>query len=227
MDFIQNDRLFNLEHCMTLEDANIDVYWKDTDGSYLGINDQFLHMIGVHSYDEVIGKSDSDLLWKEHSALLIKNDNEVMRTGQSKIYLEGGKIYTGETYPFLSLKKPLFSNLGKIIGIFGISILVEEKENTASALKRLSWILDPFNINHHQMIPPCAEPLSPNLTSQQFKCLLHLVKGMTIKQIATELTLSPKTVEHYLDAVKIKLNCHSRSELIGAALKITEIRAAL
>ncbi len=57
------------------------------------------------------------------------------------------------------------------------------------------------------------------LTKQQISCLRLLALGNTYKQIAVELGLSAKTVEHYLDAVKIKLNCESRSDLIMQAIE--------
>jgi len=66
-----------------------------------------------------------------------------------------------------------------------------------------------------------------NLTKRQLDCLLYLVKGLTIKQIGCELMLSPKTVEHYLDAVKTKLNCHTRSELIEKAFQFNDVRKYL
>ena len=66
-------------------------------------------------------------------------------------------------------------------------------------------------------------PINPatliSLTRQQTACLKHLALGFTFKQIAQTLGLSPKTVEHYLDNVKIKLNCQSRPELILQAIE--------
>ncbi|MFI4956163.1 MAG: LuxR C-terminal-related transcriptional regulator [Gammaproteobacteria bacterium] len=56
------------------------------------------------------------------------------------------------------------------------------------------------------------------LTPQQTACLKELALGSSIKQIAKILGLSPRTVEHYLNAIKIKLNCKSRSELIMQAI---------
>lgn len=61
----------------------------------------------------------------------------------------------------------------------------------------------------------CAVPLS----DQQTACLKLLAMGCTYKLIAKELGLSAKTVEHYLDAVKLKLNCESRSDLIMQAVE--------
>lgn len=52
------------------------------------------------------------------------------------------------------------------------------------------------------------------LSSRQKECLFHLVRGMTIKQVADTLKLSPRTVEHYIEAVKAKLDCNTRFDLI-------------
>lgn len=57
------------------------------------------------------------------------------------------------------------------------------------------------------------------ITKQQTECLKYLAMGLTQKQIGNTLGLSQKTVEHYLDAVKLKLNCHTRSELILQAIE--------
>jgi DNA-binding NarL/FixJ family response regulator len=57
------------------------------------------------------------------------------------------------------------------------------------------------------------------LTKQQTACLRHLALGLTHKQIGQELGLSQKTVEHYLDSVKLKLSCKTRAELIRQAME--------
>jgi DNA-binding CsgD family transcriptional regulator len=62
------------------------------------------------------------------------------------------------------------------------------------------------------------ESLIP-ITKQQTACLRLLALGSTYKKIGHELGLSAKTVEHYLEAVKMKLNCNSREELIMQAIE--------
>ena len=199
-----------------LDSDCIDVYWKDTAGHYLGVNEQFLRYVGVHSYDEVIGKTDADLIWAKHAPLVMKNDAQIVLTEQPKIFMEAGMAANVKVNNFLSCKKPLRLKSGKVIGTFGLSILVEDKNNINIALEKVSRFIDPFNLR----TMPLLAPTPHNLTQRQFECLLYLVKGMTVKQIATTLELSPKTVEHYLEAVKGKLNCFSRAELIAKALQI-------
>ncbi|MFI4955843.1 MAG: LuxR C-terminal-related transcriptional regulator [Gammaproteobacteria bacterium] len=57
------------------------------------------------------------------------------------------------------------------------------------------------------------------LTKQQTACLKYLGMGFTHKQIGLQLGLSQKTVEHYLEAVKLKLNCKSRADLMLQAIE--------
>jgi DNA-binding CsgD family transcriptional regulator len=66
---------------------------------------------------------------------------------------------------------------------------------------------------------PISAPSKILLTKQQTECLKNLALGLTHKQIALKMGLSNKTVEHYLDAVKIKLNCKSRADLIWQAIE--------
>ena len=63
-----------------------------------------------------------------------------------------------------------------------------------------------------------------NLSKRQKECLYYLTRGMTIKQIAKVLLLSPRTVEFYFDNLRTKLNCHSRSELVSKAIEFGFIK---
>lgn len=53
------------------------------------------------------------------------------------------------------------------------------------------------------------------LTPRQFDCVSLLLKGYPNKVIASQLSLSTRTCEHYIEAVKDKFDCHSRSDLIS------------
>ncbi len=50
---------------------------------------------------------------------------------------------------------------------------------------------------------------------------------MPAKQIAYEMGLSKRTVDDYLDILKIKLNCSSKAALIAQALSLNFIKKEL
>lgn len=59
------------------------------------------------------------------------------------------------------------------------------------------------------------------LTKREWQCVDLLLQGKSSKIIATHLNLSQRTVEHYLDGVRLKLKCRNRQELIVKLLPMT------
>jgi|GEM_PF-4987487 len=56
------------------------------------------------------------------------------------------------------------------------------------------------------------------LTEREAHCCLFLILGFTSKEAAQKLYLSPRTVEHYISCVKVKLKINRRSGVIRALL---------
>jgi DNA-binding CsgD family transcriptional regulator len=54
------------------------------------------------------------------------------------------------------------------------------------------------------------------LYRQQMKCLTLLMQGHTAREIANQLNLSHRTINHYLEDLRGKLGCRSSKELIAA-----------
>lgn len=55
------------------------------------------------------------------------------------------------------------------------------------------------------------------LTSREISILDLILLGLTAKEIAEQLDLSFRTIEHYIEKMKDKLDCRSKSELIQKA----------
>jgi len=186
-------------------------YWKDRDVRFLGANNAQLRTCGLACNSQLIGLSHFDLLAAESAELLDRNDKCIMSTELPQLFIEHGSFLNGRaTNVYVSYKMPLMSRLGKTIGIIGISFSVKNNEPMLSALP------DNDRVDY-----------KTKLTAQQLDVLFYLVKGLTIKQIARAMALSAKTVEHYLEAVRAKLNCLNRAELIAKAFRIVEIRKRL
>lgn len=52
------------------------------------------------------------------------------------------------------------------------------------------------------------------LSSQQNRCMDFLMQGKSAKEIVLEMKLSHRTIEHYLEKIKMTLGCASNKELI-------------
>lgn len=75
--------------------------------------------------------------------------------------------------------------------------------------------LDFINSLSHHDINNRIKVESKILSKRQSDIVRLVVKGNTMKEIAKLLKLSPRTVEHYFEMIKIKLNVSSRSELMA------------
>lgn len=64
-------------------------------------------------------------------------------------------------------------------------------------------------------------------TQREFDCMVSLLRGRTVKQIAGILGLSPRTVEYYIKNLKSKLGSESRSELLDSAMRTDLIKKVL
>jgi DNA-binding CsgD family transcriptional regulator len=123
-------------------------------------------------------------LHSDASNLYLENNEEVLKTGIDKIFNEPVEL-NGNLIVFLSHKYPLKNEKGKTIGVMGMSIGVDQS------------IKNKFN-------------LSP----QQEKCFQLILQGFRSKEIAEQMQLSHRTIEHYIAAIKVKLQCRSLRELI-------------
>lgn len=93
------------------------IYWKDSNGLYLGANKAALNTFGLERH-EVIGKSLHDFLPKELADTCLINDNDVMHN--DKPFLDEEYDWANDRV-FLSSKQPLYDTAGKVIGMLGAS----------------------------------------------------------------------------------------------------------
>jgi DNA-binding NarL/FixJ family response regulator len=71
-------------------------------------------------------------------------------------------------------------------------------------------MISPFLI-----VPDVKTSSLPALTSRECDIFKFLSKGMSYKEIASELSLSPETVKSHLRRIYVKLQVHNRSEAIS------------
>jgi DNA-binding CsgD family transcriptional regulator len=177
-------------------------FCKDLNGHYLGCNDAMAQALGFNKGKDILGYRDFDLCWANAAPHFRMNDMKVITNEKPMMIIEAGQLIDGHESSAWSYKLPLRSRSQKTIGIICMSIPIDQQTIIAHSLPQHKMSLDTFIT-------------SPPLPKRQKECLYYLVKGMTIKEIAHKLTLSTRTVEHYLETIKAKFNCHTRSQLIA------------
>lgn len=103
-----------------LDTIPVRVFWKDRNSVFLGCNRLFAEDAGLRSPDEIVGKTDYEVAWKDQAELYRRDDAQVIQTGLSKInYEEPQTTPTGRRIWLLTSKIPLRDLNGHIIGMMG------------------------------------------------------------------------------------------------------------
>lgn len=192
------DSLVSLVESSHLNYLPIHLYWKDKQGKYLGNNNFIAQDAGFSDTSDLYGKRDHDLSWSHEADTIRENDKSVLFYEKPRMFVEFGTLANGNKAKSFSYKLPLHTAAKKLVGILGLSFIISDSEI--------------FFHNSNDLILATSE--LNNLTKRQKECAYWLGRGYTQKQIARTLKISPRTVEHYLEAIKDKLNCNNRPELI-------------
>jgi DNA-binding CsgD family transcriptional regulator len=193
---------------------------KDIQSIYLNITQDFASLLGFKSSEECTGKRDYDIPSKaaEFADQFIKMDKQVITENKKMIALDIQE-YTSGWKMILVERNPLKNSDGQVIGLFNQCIDVSE-----TAAFRPYLILHQLdNKISGKSLSPVSYTLSQShspflLTEKQEYCLFLLIRGKTVKEIAKVLSISPRTVESHIEALKIKLRCRSKSEIIEKAI---------
>lgn len=119
------------------------VFWKDLNLCYLGCNKLFAQDAGLKSPEEIIGKNDFELAWKESAALYRADDQAVIESGIARINYEEPQVLENGTTLWLQTSKiPLRNEAGEIIGVFGSYEDITVRKQSELALQRLNEELE-------------------------------------------------------------------------------------
>lgn len=104
------------------------VYWKDREGHYLGCNKSVAHMAGFEKPEQLLGKTDFDLCWKEFAPQWREFDLAVMHNNKTYKREESAKLADGRVITEITIKSPLYNEKNEIVGIIGTSMDITEQK---------------------------------------------------------------------------------------------------
>ncbi|MBI3779366.1 MAG: EAL domain-containing protein [Gammaproteobacteria bacterium] len=120
-----------------VENAPIRVFWKDTESRYLGCNTLFARDAGMSHPEDLLGKNDFQMGWRDQAELYRADDKRVMDSDTPKLGFEEPQTMPGGGTIWLRTSKvPLHDADGKIFGVLGIYEDITERKRAEEALRR-------------------------------------------------------------------------------------------
>ena len=177
---------------------------------------------GYYSHTDLIDLPFNSIFCKKTTKMLGDHNRQVLSNNKATIFDEIGFRIDELHLATISFKFPVYNSRNDPVAIFGISALLNnslypEAEPLSKALDRI--------INTGLISKAFKENLIFNsvdniyLTKQEIRCLKLLITGKSFRLIGNALKLSPRTVEHYIENIKHKLNVKTKADLIEKVIQ--------
>ncbi|API86834.1 PAS domain-containing sensor histidine kinase [Francisella uliginis] len=115
-------------------DANI--YWKNSQGKYLGMNNSNAAALKLSCAQDAIGKTELELLKDQSLAQsILDNDLEVIKNNTTTTYEENYPIHDDQIGVYLAKKRTLFDDQKNKIGLVGISVNITDRKELEKEIK--------------------------------------------------------------------------------------------
>ena len=104
------------------------IFWKDMNCVYLGCNNRFAQFVNLNNPEEIVGKTDFDLLWQAQAESICRIERRLMETDTPEYHVikqncqADGSVQWTETH-----KMPLHDVNGKVVGILGTTEDITER----------------------------------------------------------------------------------------------------
>ncbi|MEW6494024.1 MAG: PAS domain S-box protein [Cyanobacteriota bacterium] len=133
------------------------IFWKDRNSVFLGCNRNFARVAGVGTPENIVGKTDYDLLWKKEEADFYRScDARVMQTNTPEYHIiEPLQQADGKQLWLDTNKVPLHDCAGNVIGILGTFEDITSRRQTQEALHKEREFLNALLENLAEGIVAC------------------------------------------------------------------------
>lgn len=191
------------------DQLNLYVWAKDKSYRYLYCNERYAEAAGLDSPHQIIGKSDDQLPWRNLADYFKAGDYGVLQ-GNVRVNVPEMSDTLNNITDILVSENQLLNRAGECLGIVGSFVditgkqLVKKSGYYNSTFDRFCLGEDFNNIY---------------LSSREIAVFKRLLLGYSSRQSGELLKISTKTVESYIDTIKLKLQCKSKGEIIATAIQ--------
>ena len=199
---------------------------KDLESRHIFCNAAFANLVGLKHQNDVIGRLDSDMPCETaDQATNFQEQDQHVILNKSQLRALDIHPFSSGWQAFIFTKIPLINekNKDEIIGtIYHGRDLSNHKDILAAGnmlikTKKESSRSDQISYQIASPDDPVYSALG-GLTERQTAVLFLTVRGKNARQIALILDISTRTVETYLNRIKLAFSAQNRSELVDVAI---------
>lgn len=194
---------------LILDQLNICVWAKDKKFKYLYCNEVYAESAGLDSPNQIVGRTDDAMPWRKQADHFREGDHDVFQ-GHIRINVPEIEVTKEKVADILVTESRLNDRNGKCIGLVGSYIDITGKQ-----LVKKSGYYNKVEKRYYLG----ADFGNEYLTIREIEVLKRLLLGYTAAQAGASLKISPKTVESYIENLRIKLQAHSKGEIIATAIQ--------
>jgi DNA-binding CsgD family transcriptional regulator len=192
---------------------------KNKELQFVAANQKAADFTGFKKAKDMIGLTDFELKCPaaEFAKAIQKQDLLVLDEGQQH-YLDIGYYPSKENISILlTTKTQILDQHSQLL------VLSSTIELPVKAVNRaLFGLLDEFSANpmgnFSYLVKSSIHEIE--LSNKQSECLYYLLRGKSVKDIASIQQRSPRTIEDHIYLLKCKFDCQSKSELIEKAFQL-------
>ncbi|RKZ52226.1 MAG: hypothetical protein DRR16_21400 [Candidatus Parabeggiatoa sp. nov. 3] len=119
------------------------IFWKDMNGVYLGCNKHFAQSCYKKSPDDIVGKTDFDLIAKEQAQSVQEIDRRLMETDIPEYHFVEEILQADGRKSWLETSKmPLHDMTGEVVGLLGTCEDITESQIAEALLKEYNQTLE-------------------------------------------------------------------------------------
>jgi DNA-binding CsgD family transcriptional regulator len=187
--------------------------YKDRDFKMMSMSPIAFQCSGCKRYEHTIGLTDYELPWSNAANYYKVQDVDALN-GNHYAAVENTKISTGEVLTMLTKKQQVKNQNGEIIGISVFCMPLYSSQDCVMSLNEICAR------SASAILTIARKSSNIVLTRREEECLFYLLQGRSMKVMGSILTVSPRTIESYIEKLKSKFGCHNKYTLIDKALSL-------
>lgn len=195
--------------------ASLFWWWKDKHGAFQGAS-RFTaqHLLDIAEPEALLGKTDVQTAASDYADQFRDHDEAVIRQGCTQQFLEytcGGA--DNRQRQIVVSKFPVRHKQPSPIGVFGMAVFLPSEFSCPVSNANQVTATHYYYANKNQ---------SWQLTPRESHCLYQLIQhpAFTYAEIGELLHISKRTVESYIDSIKMKLHVSTRSDIVVKAFSL-------